>query len=160
MGSFLDPGMAGDKKKHLVDVLSGEGARLGGGRWNHSGVPVVYVSETISLAVLELFIHFTRQDIAISKSLIVVPVLIPDSVKVTEVSVQSLAPGWNSSPPPDFTRDIGSEWARSGDSAVLRVPSAIIPEEHNFVLNVKHPDFSKMTVGDPRRFVLDDRAWK
>jgi RES domain-containing protein len=148
------------KKKHLVDVLSGEGARLGGGRWNHAGVPVVYVSETISLAVLELFIHFTRQDITISKSLIVTPVLIPDSVKAMEVSVESLVPGWNSSPPPDFTRDIGTEWARSDGSAALRVPSAIIPEEHNFILNVKHPDFSKVTVGNPRPFVLDDRAWK
>jgi RES domain-containing protein len=95
-----------------------------------------------------------------SKSLIVTPVPIPDSVKVMEVSVGSLTPGWNSSPPPDFTRDSGTGWAISGTSAVLRVPSAIIPEEQNFVLNVRHPDFSKVTLGDPRPFVLDHRAWK
>ena len=148
------------KKKHLPDALSGEGARLGGGRWNHVGIPVAYVSETLSLAVLELFIHFTRRDITISKSLLAVPVLIPDSIKTIEAPLQDLAPGWNSSPPPDFTRDIGTEWIRSAASALLRVPSAIVPEEHNFVINVKHPDFSKITVGDPRPFTLDDRAWK
>jgi RES domain-containing protein len=148
------------KKKHLPDALSGEGARLGGGRWNHVGIPVAYASETLSLAVLELFIHFTRRDITISKSLLAIPILIPDSINAIEVPLQDLAPGWNSSPPPDFTRDIGTEWVRSGASALLRVPSAIVPEEHNFVINVKHPDFSNITVGDPRPFTLDDRAWK
>ena len=72
------------KKKHLSDALSGEGARLGGGRWNHAGIPVVYASETLSLAVLELFIHFTRRDITISKSLLAIPVLIPDTIKTIE----------------------------------------------------------------------------
>ena len=148
------------KKTHLPDALSGEGARLGGGRWNHVGIPVVYASETLSLAVLELFIHFTRRDITISKSLVTIPVLFPDSIKTIEVSVRDLASGWNSSPPPDFTRDIGTEWVRSGASALLRVPSAIVTEEHNFVINVKHPDFSKITVGNPRPFTLDERAWK
>jgi RES domain-containing protein len=148
------------KKKHLSEALSGEGARLGGGRWNHVGIPVVYASETLSLAVLELFIHFTRRDITISKSLLAIPVLIPDTIKTIEVRVQDLTPGWSSSPPPDFTRDIGTEWVRTGASPVLRVPSAIIPEEHNFVINVKHPDFINITVGDPRHFALDERAWK
>jgi RES domain-containing protein len=148
------------KKKHLPHALSGEGARLGGGRWNHVGVPVVYASETLSLAVLELFIHFTRRDITISKSLVAIPVLIPDTIKVIDVFAQDLPPGWKTSPPPDFTRDIGTEWAKGGASALLRVPSAVIPEEHNFVLNVKHPDFTKITLGDARSFTLDDRVWK
>ncbi len=148
------------KKKHLHDALSGEGARLGGGRWNHAGIPVVYASETLSLVVLELFIHFTRRDITISKSLLAIPVLMPVTIKTIEVSVQDLASGWNSSPPSDFTRDIGTDWVRSGASAVLRVPSAIIPEEHNFVINVKHPDFIDITVGESRPFALDDRVWK
>jgi len=148
------------KKKHLSEALSGEGTRLGGGRWNHVGIPVVYASETLSLTVLALFIPFTRRDIIISKSLLAIPVLIPDTIKTIEVHVQDLTPGWDSSPPPNFTRDIGTKWARTGASPVLRVPSAIIPEEHNFVINVKHPDFINITVGDPRHFALDARAWK
>jgi RES domain-containing protein len=148
------------KRRHLSQALSGEGARLGGGRWNHAGIPVVYASGTLSLAALELFVHFTRRDITISGSLLAIPVLIPRTIEAMEVRVEDLAPGWNTSPPPDYTRDIGTEWVRSGASPLLRVPSAIIPEEQNLVFNVKHPDFAAITVGDPRPFTLDDRLWK
>lgn len=148
------------KKKHLPNALSGEGARLGGGRWNHVGIPVVYASETLSLAVLELFIHFTRRDITISKSLMAIPVLIHDTIKTIEIHLDDLVSGWDASPPPDFTRDIGSKWVESNASALLRVPSAVIPGEYNFVINVRHPDFKKISIGDPKPFALDDRLWK
>jgi RES domain-containing protein len=148
------------KKKHAAEVLSGEGARLGGGRWNHVGIPVVYASETLSLAALELFVHFTRKDITISRSLLAIPLEIPDSVATSEISIEALEAGWDSSPPPDFTRDLGTKWVREEASVVLRVPSAIIPTEHNFVINPRHPDFSRIAAGEPRPFSLDDRVWK
>jgi RES domain-containing protein len=148
------------RKKRLAEAFSGEGARLGGGRWNHVGIPVVYVSVTLSLAALELFIHFTRKDIRMSKSLLAIPVEIPDALRVTEILVKNLKPGWDSSPPPDFTKELGTEWVKEGASAILRVPSAIIPEEHNLVINPKHKDFSKIIIRDPRPFALDNRVWK
>ena len=148
------------KKKHAAEALSGEGARLGGGRWNYVGVPVVYASETLSLAVLELFVHFTRRNIKISKSLVAVPVEIPDSVTQMKVLLKDLKTGWDSSPPPDFTRALGTRWVHEGKSAVLRVPSAVIQDEYNFVINPKHPDFAKITTGPARPFSLDDRVWK
>jgi RES domain-containing protein len=148
------------KKKHATEALSGEGARLGGGRWNNVGIPVVYACETLSLAALELFVHFTRKDITISRSLLAIPVEIPDSVTRTEVFLEDLKSGWDSSPPLDFTMDLGTKWVREGVSAILRVPSAIVPTEHNLVINPGHPDFSKIAAGDPRPFSLDDRAWK
>ena len=91
------------KKKYLQYALSGEGTRLGGGRWNHAGTPVVYASESLSLAALELFIHFTRRDIVISKSLLAIPVHIPDTIRILEIHLEDLPRGWNSSPPPDST---------------------------------------------------------
>jgi RES domain-containing protein len=148
------------RKKRLVDAFSGEGARLGGGRWNHVGTPVVYVSATLSLAALELFIHFTRKDIKMSKSLLAIPVEIPDALRVMEILVKDLKPGWNSSPPPDFTKDLGTEWVKEGVSAILSVPSALIPEEYNLVVNPKHKDFSRIIIRDPQPFALDDRVWK
>jgi RES domain-containing protein len=148
------------KKKHAADVLSGEGPRLGGGRWNPVGIPVVYASETLSLAALELFVHFTRKDITIARSLLAIPIQIPDSIRAAEILVESFETGWDSSPPPDFTRELGTKWVLEGASAVLRVPSAIIPTEHNLVINPKHPHFSKISAGDPRTFSLDDRVWK
>ncbi len=147
-------------KKRLQDAFTGEGARLGGGRWNHVGTPVVYVSETQSLAILELFIHFTRIDITLSKSLFAIPVEIPDSLKIIEVSLKDLKSDWRLSPPPGSTRDIGTKWVRKGTSAILRVPSAIIPEECNVAINPQHPDFAKIKIGGPKHFSLDERIWK
>ena len=148
------------RKKRLPEAFTGEGARLGGGRWNHAGTPVVYVSATLSLAALELFIHFTRKDMGLSKSLLAIPVEIPDALRVMEIHVKDLKPGWNVSPPPEFTKDLGTEWVKKNLSAILRVPSALIPEEHNLVINPKHRDFPKIIIGKPQPFALDERVWK
>jgi RES domain-containing protein len=148
------------REKRLSDAFTGEGARLGGGRWNHAGTPVVYVSETQSLAILELVIHFTRMDIKLSKSLFVIPLEIPDSLEVIEIVAKDLKSDWRLSPPPDSTRDVGTQWVRTGRSAVLRVPSVIVPEESNLVLNPKHADFVKIIIGQPKRLTLDARLRK
>lgn len=148
------------RKKRLTDAFTGEGARLGGGRWNHVGTPVVYVSETLSLAALELFIHFTRKDIKLSKSLVAIPIEIPDSLKITEVSIKELKADWRMSPPSNSTKDIGTEWTQNGTSPILRVPSAIIPYEFNLVLNPKHSDFIMIKIGKEQSFMLDERMWK
>lgn len=148
------------RKKRLSDAFTGEGARLGGGRWNHVGTPVVYVSGTLSLTALELFVHFTRKDMKISKSLVAVPIDIPDSLKIEDVSIKDLNADWRVSPPSNSTKDIGSEWVKKGSSSVLRVPSAIVPNEYNLVLKPKHGDFIKIEIGKPQSFTLDERMWK
>jgi len=148
------------KKRHVTDAFSGEGPRLGGGRWNYIGTRVVYVSSTLALAAWELFVHFTEKDIVISRSLYSITAEIPDNLKIEEVSAGGLKSWWDSSPPPDFTKEIGEKWLAKGSSAVLKVPSAIIPTECNFVLNPDHPDFSRIAVRRPVPFMIDDRAWK
>jgi RES domain-containing protein len=148
------------KKQHAATALSGEGARLGGGRWNYVGISVIYASETLSLAALELFVHFTRRDIKISKSLLAIPIEIPDSVTKIDLLSASLKKGWNSSPPPDFTKDLGTRWVHEGKSVILRVPSAVVQNECNLVINPNHPDFDKITAGAAQPFSLDDRVWK
>lgn len=148
------------RRKRLSDAFTGEGARLGGGRWNHRGTPVVYVSETLSLAALELFVHFTGRDINLAKSLVAIPVDIPDSLEISEIHVKDLDPVWRTSPPPDYTKDIGTQWAQCKASPILRVPSAVIPEEYNLMLNPAHEGFRKIKTGKPRDFTLDERMWK
>ncbi|MBI5099692.1 MAG: RES family NAD+ phosphorylase [Nitrospirae bacterium] len=64
------------------------------------------------------------------------------------------------SPPSNSTKEIGTEWARKGVSSILRVPSALIPDEHNLVLNPGHADFIKIKTGKPQPFTLDERMWK
>lgn len=148
------------RRKRLTDAFTGEGARLGGGRWNHVGTAVVYVSENLSLAVLEQFIHFTRYDIRLARTLLKIPVEVPEGLRMAEISAGNLNKDWRASPPSNITRDIGTKWVEEGKSAVLRVPSAIIPEEYNLVLNPKHKDFGKILIGETQRFVLDERMWK
>jgi RES domain-containing protein len=148
------------RKKRLSDAFTGEGARLGGGRWNHAGTPVIYVSETLSLAALELFVHFTRKDIKLSKSLVAIPVDIPHSLKTVEVSINDLDSSWRTSPPSNSTKDIGTEWTQNMNSSILRVPSAVIPDEYNLLLNPVHRDFKKIKIGKPRPFTFDERVWK
>ncbi|HVN97454.1 MAG TPA: RES family NAD+ phosphorylase [Syntrophorhabdaceae bacterium] len=148
------------RKKRLADAFTGEGARLGGGRWNHVGTPVVYVRETLSLAALELFVHFTRKDIKLTKSLLAIPVEIPSHLKIIEISIKDLNFDWRISPPSNSTKDIGTEWVQKGSSAVLRVPSAIVQEEYNLLLNPNHGDFKRMRIGKPQPFTLDERMWK
>jgi RES domain-containing protein len=147
------------RKKRLRDASTGEGARLGGGRWNHIGTPVIYVSESLSLAALETFVHFTRRDIKLSRSLYSVYFEIPDSLKIEKLSIEKLPHEWRTSPPIDSTKAIGTKWVRELSSAVLKVPSAIIPEEYNFVLNPKHKDFDKIKIGEPQIFMFDERMW-
>jgi RES domain-containing protein len=85
---------------------------------------------------------------------------IPAELKVIEVSREVLEKDWRLSPPSDSTRDIGTQWVEKARSAVLRVPSAIIPEECNLLLNPRHRDFEKIRIGKERPFALDDRMWK
>ena len=148
------------RKKRLADAFTGEGARLGGGRWNHVGTPVVYVSETLSLAAIELFVHFTRNVIKLSKSLISIPVDIPLSLKTAEVSINDLDADCKASPPSNSTKDIGTAWAQKKTSPILRVPSVVIPGEYNLMLNPAHAEFKKIKVGTPQPFTFDERVWK
>jgi len=147
------------RKKRLSEAFTGEGARLGGGRWNHAGTRVIYVSETLSLAALELFVHFTRRDIKLGKFLFAIPVNIPHALRIQDIDIKKLPSGWRSSPPSDFTKDIGTQWVHNNRTPVLRVPSALIPDEYNLVLNPLHAEFRRIKIGKPRHFTFDDRMW-
>ncbi len=134
-------------------AFSGEGARLYGGRWNPNGVPVVYTAQTQALAVLEMMV----QDEALSARYVMIPARIPDGVAIERIDARSLPAGWRSLHHLETTRGIGAEWARSRRSAVLAVPSAVIPAEINFLLNSLHPEFKRIRIGKPAAFRLDLR---
>ncbi len=145
-------------KIHAADAFSGDGARLKGGRWNHKGMPVVYVSENLALAVLEAFVS-----LSVCKSnipYVYIPTEIPESVLIEEFKPADLPKDWRELPPPASTKDMGANWAKSMRTPILRVPSAIIPIESNFVLNTYHPDFKKIKIGNPQTFSFDPRMWK
>ena len=127
------------KEKHAGNAFDGEGARRFGGRWNTRGSSVVYLSSSLSLAALELFVHLTAEDARLR--LLAIPVGIPEDLAMEELSMSELPEEWRSEPASDACKVLGSEWLEAGKTLLLKVPSVIVPHESNYVLNPKHPDF-------------------
>lgn len=136
-------------------AFDGEGSFKYGNRWNSVGTRVVYLAATTSLAALEVLVHAESYDELPEYRAF--PVRFDESL-VAELP--ELPPDWQQSPAPQSTKDLGSAWARSHQSLLLRVPSAVVAWEHNYVLNVLHPDFSKLQIGIPRAFTFDPRLLK
>ena len=137
-------------------AFSGEGARLYGGRWNPKGVPLVYTAESQALAVLEILV----QDEPLRARYVLIPAYIPDELAIDRIAVDQLPPDWQS---PDGRGELqkrGADWVRGGASAVLAVPSAVIPAETNYLLNPEHPDFARIGIGEPLELVTDLRLLK
>ena len=146
------------KRKHVRMAFNGIGARIYGGRWNSPGTSVVYTAQSQSLAALELLVHLDDPLLLVEKySLIPVEV---DTAFVLEVSRSGLPRNWQAMPPSAELRSIGDDWVRDAASAVLQVPSAIVPAESNFLLNPRHPDFTKLRIGKPISFQFDPRLAK
>ena len=137
--------------------FDGEGARLYGGRWNNAGTPVVYAAGACSLALLEVLVHVP--DLAVLHGYCVFRVEIPPAL-VTEVPFEQLPSNWNQPGLVPDLRKIGDEWAKSRSSVALRVPSAIVPVEHNYVLNPRHPDFERLVLGPREPLPVDPRLIK
>lgn len=136
-------------------AFDGEGSYKYGNRWNHVGTRVVYLAASTSLAALEVLVH--AESYAELPEYRAFPVEF-DSALVVELP--ELPPDWQQSPAPSSTKSLGSQWARDGQSALLRVPSAVVPWEYNYLLNVQHPDYGKVKPGEPRPFTFDPRLDK
>jgi RES domain-containing protein len=141
------------RAKHAATAFSGEGAARTAGRWNSRGVPVVYTSSTKSLAALEILVHLNPP-----VSFKYVAIRIRFSEALTEKFARGKLPaGWREEPPPSSTKQIGDAWVLEARSAVLVLPSVIIPGEPNYLLNPAHPDFKKISISKPERFSFDSR---
>lgn len=144
--------------RHAQRAYTGEGARLYGGRWNHSGIPLVYTSATLSLAALELFVHLDG-DIAPDR-LTARAAELPGDLTIPVLEIADLPANWRTYPAPEALKDLGTAWTRSGASLALAVPSVVIPHEHNLLLNPAHPDFARVRVLPAEVFSFDPRMWK
>ena len=143
------------RRAHASNPLSGRGGLVAGGRWHPKGRRVVYTSETLSLAVLELLVH-TDKDL-LPSDLIQIKLEVPDSVPTERVDLRTLPPDWRSYPAPLVLQELGAHWIDRGASAVLRVPSAVVPVENNFLLNPEHRSARRFRIVAKERFVLDAR---
>ncbi len=137
--------------------FDGEGARLYGGRWNHAGTPIVYTSGSLALAALELFVHVDT-DLA-PAGLIATPADLPENLSLDTADLPELPKNWRSYPAPEALKDIATAWINKSSTAVLAVPSAVIPSEQNYLLNPRHPDFRRIRIQSAIPFEFDPRMW-
>lgn len=144
------------KAEFAKNAFSGDGARLAGGRWNPKGLSVVYTSSSLALAALELLVH--ADDDLLPDDLISFAVDIPDDIGMEYLAISELPANWRDYPPPEALQEIGAARIARQNTPVLAVPSAVIPEEHNFLLNPAHPDFGRIRWDTtPRPFQFDAR---
>jgi RES domain-containing protein len=146
-----------DKNIHLSDCLKGIGAaKSEGNRWNGFGTALVYTSDSRALATLEIAVHLDLQeDLPTDRQLVVIE--IPEDVLLLELSPEDLPENWAAKPPIAITQSIGDRFAQGLEAAVLKVPSSIIPEEWNYLINPIHPDAKKIKMVSYRPFDLDTR---
>lgn len=127
------------KERWAGSALDGSGAKAYGGRWNSPGTAILYASESIALAALELLVHLHRGQVLWCYRLFTLS--IPDS-SVRRLDASDLPLDWRADPLPVSTARLGDGWAASGRSLALQVPSVIIPREHNLLVSPAHPDFA------------------
>lgn len=136
-------------------ALDGEGARLYGGRWNSPGVPVIYTSSSLSLAALEYLVHVDPTDAP--SDLVALTIEVPDTIPVETADLSRIANDWAKSASCSSCQSIGDRWLSAATTALLRVPAAPVPEEHNVLINPKHPDAAHARVIAKRPFEYNPR---
>jgi RES domain-containing protein len=142
------------KTRYAGTAFDGEGARLNGGRWNSPGTRVVYVSQSVALATLEVLVGL--QDAPLLSAYSLIPIEFAEKL-VETLDRKALPARWKQHPAPAEARRVGDLWVAEGRSAVLRVPSAIVEAEYNYLLNPRHKDFKQVRIRKPQRFRLDPR---
>ena len=145
------------KKEH--SALDGMGGLYGPGRWHKKGNLVIYTSEHASLAAWEKIVHVTSFE-NLPKNLLLVKIELPDGIEIQSVPQKVLVKGWASFPFALETIDYGTSFLQKKEHLALKVPSVIIPDEFNIILNPLHPDIRDCKVISTIPFVFDQRVSK
>ena len=147
--------IAAESPSYTADDLTGRGAEQTGGRWNREGWPVVYASASIALACLETLVHL-GDTLPLNRYL--VEITIPDAAwDARAIFVPEDHVGWDAEPAGMTSLDWGTAWLRGGATALAEVPSVIVPEEKNILINPRHTDAVAITARKRRRFDYDRR---
>ncbi|MGV3764220.1 RES family NAD+ phosphorylase [Parapedobacter sp.] len=144
-------------RAQFASSLSGKGAALRGARWNSVGVELIYTAGNRSLAMAEVAVHLTLA--SLPSDYLMMSIRIPDDVKITDLSVSDLPDNWNTFPHPLSTQRIGDAFVSDAKCAVLKIPSVVTRGDFNYLINPRHPDFSRMKVESLVKFPFDRRLF-
>lgn len=142
------------KAKYSRD-LSGTGARVYGGRWNEKGTAVVYTASSPALATVELLVHVDPTLLPTGLRLVFVKV--PDDASSRTIHTRALPRDWRAFPPSPALAEIGSKWAASRRTLLLRVPSAVVVDDWNVLLNPAHPESENVRIDKDTPYTFDER---
>lgn len=150
--------IAVEAPEYGANDLHGIGAKLSGGRWNSQGRPVVYCASSIALAILEAVCHQRTGSLPFKRYLVRID--IPDSVWRASKTLHPPPAGWDAIPAGLSARLAGDAWLVSASCALLRVPSVVVPEEYNVLINPQHTDTARLSAATLRRWVYDPRLFR
>ena len=142
------------KSKRAATAFLGEAAKRTGGRWNSPGTPMVYVAGSTSLAMLEMLVHLQARELLTRYALFEISF---DEALIKPIDRKGLPRNWRKSPSPSVLQEVGDEWVARLESAVLKVPSAVVPTEWNYLLNPLHPEFGRIAIGPKKAVRFDSR---
>lgn len=149
--------IATDAPAYEAHDLSGKGAELTGGRWNRPGLAAVYSSLTRALACLETVVHFNTGGLPLNRYLVRVDIPSDLWSEAEVLDAATLPLGWDAEPPGKVSLDLGDQWLKAKTSSLLIVPSVIVPEEQNVLINPQHPDAGGVTAAKVRKWTYDPR---
>ena len=146
-----------DTPDYTAEDLGGIGAKMTGGRWNRKGMALVYASSSRALACLETLVHLRAGDLPLNRYLVCI--YIPDDIWTARHALtEKTAPvGWDALPTGKVSLDYGENWIAWGIAAVLEVPSVIVPEESNILINPRHPDAMRISAVKHHKWHYDPR---
>jgi RES domain-containing protein len=147
--------IAADTPGYTAEELSGKGALVQGGRWNEKGTPAVYLSSSIALACLETLVHLAAAGLPLNRYLVRVEV--DAAVWAAREKLKSARVGWDAVPPGRVSIEAGQKWLAARSAVLLEVPSVVVPEETNVILNPRHPDARKVRAAKLRKWTYDGR---
>ncbi len=149
--------IATDTREYEAHDLSGKGAEKTGGRWNRPGRPVVYTASSVALACLETVVHLNAGDLPLNRFL--VRIVVPDELWQARrtLAPKDLRVGWSAIPEGRVSLDAGDWWLQDGPTALLEVPSVIVPEEFNVLINPLHSQAGQLHATKVRPWFYDQR---
>ncbi|MDI9309103.1 MAG: RES family NAD+ phosphorylase [Limnohabitans sp.] len=145
------------RKKYPI-ALSGKGAAICGGRWNSKGYEVIYAANSRALAMAEVAVHLSLA--ALPNDYVMMTVFIPEDVSMQILDIKKLQIDWNVFPHSFSTQVLGDDFLRNNEFCVLKVPSAVVKGDFNFLINPYHSDFDKIKIIAQEDFPFDKRIFK
>jgi RES domain-containing protein len=144
-------------KSKFARDLSGRGAEIAGGRWNSKGVPVIYTGDSRALCVAEIAVHTGLG--TVPEDYVLVTIEIPDDALIYEILPEALQPNWKSFPHTGATQVIGDKLLKQNNYLAIKVPSAVVQGDFNYLINPGHKDFNNVTIQKTEAFSFDKRMF-